>query len=88
MAHDVFRDAPDQYMFETSQSMSRCNDQIDIVVFCKGADIQDGRAIRKRRLKFYAPEVYRPHQLSHLALGIFASNLLQGGNVVECSAFA
>jgi hypothetical protein len=39
MAHDMFRDAPDQYMFETGQSMSRCNDQIDIVVFGKGADI-------------------------------------------------
>ena len=57
MAHDMFRDAPDQYMFETRQSMSRCNDQIDIVVFGKGADIQDWRAIRKLRLKSYAPKV-------------------------------
>ena len=76
MSHDVLCDTPDQDMFETGQSVCRCNDQIDIVVFCKGADIQDRRAIRKRRLEFYASKLYRPHELSHLALGIFASSLL------------
>ena len=88
MAHYSLRNATDQNMLETSQSMSRCNDQIDIVIFCKSADIRGWRAIRKRRLKFYAFEVYRAHELSHVALGSFASSLLQGGNVVDGSAFA
>jgi hypothetical protein len=88
VAHYFLRNAPDQNVLETSQSMSRCNDQIDIVIFCKSANIQGWRAIRKRRLKFYASEVYRPHELSHVALGIFASSLLQGGNVVDGGAFA
>ena len=74
-------------MLETGQPVRRGDDQIDVVLFCEGANIQRWRAIRKRRLKFYASKAYRPHELSHLALGIFASSLLQGGNVVEGSAF-
>src|ERR1700693_1555009 len=86
MAHHVFRDAPHQYMFETSQSVRRCNNQIDIVIFCERADIQDWRAFREDRLKFYASEVYRPHELPHFALGSFPSSLLQTGYVIQSSA--
>jgi hypothetical protein len=41
MSHYLLRDAPDQDMFETSESMRRRDDQIDIVIFCEGADIND-----------------------------------------------
>jgi hypothetical protein len=77
MAHDILRDAPDQYMFETSQSMSRRNDQIDVVVFCKSADIKTGEP-SVNTVSNFTPPVYRPHQLSHLALGIFASDCKPG----------
>ena len=88
MSDHVLRNAPDQYMFQTRQSMSRCNDQIDIVIFCKSTDIQYRRAFRKDRLKLDATEVYRLHKPSHFALGIFPGGLLQTGNVVDGSAFA
>ena len=63
--------------------MSRCNDQTDIAVFCKGANIQDWRAIGKDGFKFYAPEVCGAHQLSHLLLGAFTNSLLQPANIIE-----
>src|SRR6516225_5338009 len=88
MPHDFLCDAPDQYMLEPGQPVRRCDDQIDIVMFCKSADIQCRRAFRKRRRKFDASKVYRTHEISHFALGMFASSLLQAGNVIESGAFA
>src|SRR5450759_671974 len=88
VSHYLLRDAPDQYMFQTGQPVRRGDDQIDIVLFRKGANIYGRRATGKDRVKFCASELYRPHKLSHLAVGIFAGSLLQGGNVIEGSALA
>jgi hypothetical protein len=68
--------------------MRRCNDQIDVMVFCKVTDIQNWRGFGKNRLKFYFSNLYCPDKLPHLALGAFASSLLQPGNVIEGSTLA
>ncbi len=88
MSHHTFRDTADQYMCESCPTMRRRNDQVDIVVFYKRADIQHRRAIGKNRLKFCAPEVNCAYQFPHLTLGTFASRLLQAPNVVERHAVA
>jgi hypothetical protein len=88
VSHDVLRDAPDQDVFETRQPMRGRNDQVDIVIFCKGADINDRRSIRKRRFKFDGSEVHGPDELSHFALGSFPSSLLQAENIVDSCALA
>src|SRR6266545_2390354 len=82
MSHYLLCNAPDQHMFQTGEPVRRCNDQLDVVVFCKSADIQNRGAFSKDRLKFCAPKVYTAHNLSHLLLRIFASSLLQGANVI------
>ena len=76
ISHHVFCNAPDYHVLPPGLPMRRGDDQIDILVSCKGANIQERRAIRTDRLKFYASEFYLPHKLSHLVLGIFASGLL------------
>ena len=88
MPHHFLCYAPNHYMFEPGQAVRRCDDQVDIVMFCKRADIQCRRAFRKRRPEFDASELQRPNKLLHLALSRFQSSLLQAGNVVEGSAFS
>ncbi len=87
MTHDLLRDAPNQYVSETSQPMCRRNDQIDMVIFCKSADIQHRRAFRENRLIFYVSETYLAHELSHFAFGSFPGSPLQAGDIVNSSAF-
>ena len=87
VADHPLRDAADQHMLETRQPVRGCNDQIDIVIFCKGADINNRRSIRKHRFKFDGSEVHGPHELGHFSLSSFPSSLLQAGNVVERGAF-
>ena len=74
-------------MLETGQAVRRCNDKIDVAVFCKVTDIQDWRGLGKDDLKFYSSKLCRPDKLLHLALGFFASSLLQAGNVIQGRAF-
>ena len=88
MSHDFLCDAPDQYVFKTSQSMCRCNDQIDIVSFAKAQISMSRRAIRKRRLKFHASEFYRPHELRMWRSAFLRAAFCKARNVVEGGAFA
>ena len=88
MSHYLLSDTPNQNMRETGESMRGSNDQIDIVIFCKGADIQHRRAFRKDRFIFDGSEVHRSDELAHFALGSFPGSLLQAGNVVNSCALA
>ncbi len=74
-------------MLETGQPVRPGDDKIDVVVFCKVADIQNGRCLSKDGFKFYSAKLCRPDKLLHLSLGAFASSLLQAGDVIEGCAF-
>ena len=87
MSYHLLGDTPNQNMRETGEPVRGCNDQIDIMNFCKGADINDRRSIGKRRFKFDGPEVQGAHEIAHSAFGSLAGSLLHTGNVVEGSAF-
>ena len=88
MSHDLLRNAPDQDMFQSCEAVRRRDDQIDAVIFCEVANVDDRRALGKDRFEFCASEVHCPDKFSHLALGIFTSGLLQPANVVDSRALA
>ena len=87
MSHHLLGDTPNQHVGETGEPVRRRNNQIDVVIFRKSADIQYRRAFRENCLKFYAAKVHGPDELSHFALGTLPGSLLQGWNIIERSAF-
>ena len=87
MSYHLLGDTPNQNMCEAGESVRCRNDEIDTVILCKGADINNRRPIRKYRCKFDGAEVHRSHKLAHFALSSFPSSFLQAGNIVKGSAF-
>ena len=83
MSYHLLRDASDEYMLQTGQSVRRCDNQVDVVIFCDVANVHDRRTLGKNCLKFCGSEVHRADKFLHLALGIFTSGLLQAANVVD-----